>query len=324
MRVYASPNNMGFAEDVDAGLNAPQKQISSRYFYDASGDKLFQAIMHMPEYYLTDSEHEIFSNRAKDILLALDLDKEGFEMVEFGAGDGYKTRIFIERLLEAGANFRYIPIDISGAVLDGLQKELKAQFPDLEVKPENAEYFAALEHINRISKRSKLILFLGSSIGNFLEERTLSFLKALYDTLNEGDQVLIGFDLQKNPHTILAAYNDQQGITKAFNLNLLARINRDLGGHFDLDQFDHYPMYDPETGLAKSYIVSLKDQEVHIAALNKTYHFKLGELMHTEISRKYTMASIESLFQRTGFKVVEHFFDSKHYYVDTLAQKQKL
>jgi len=314
---------MDFIDNVDSGLSAPRKSLSSRYFYDDTGDKIFQAIMHMPEYYLTDCEHEIFSTRGKDILKALNLHHGGFELVEFGAGDGYKTKILIERLLEAGGDFHYIPIDISDAVLKGLKIDLKKQFPDLVVKPENAEYFEALEKINKNSKRPKLVLFLGSSVGNFMEDRTLLFLNSLYSKLNYDDKVLIGFDLQKDPATILKAYNDEKGITRAFNLNILARINKELGGHFELDNFGHYPLYDPESGLAKSYLVSKKDHDVYVGALNKTFHFKRGEVIHTEISRKYTMDQIESLFTRTGFQVAEHFHDCKHYYVNTLAIKTK-
>ncbi len=314
---------MDFIDNVDAGLSAQRKSLSSRYFYDETGDKIFQEIMHMPEYYLTDCEHEIFSTRGKDILKALNLENGGFELVEFGAGDGYKTKILIEGLLAAGGDFHYMPIDISGAVLKGLRKALKKQFPNLVVKPENAEYFKALERISKNSKRPKLVLFLGSSIGNFMEDRTLNFLNSLYSKLNFGDKVLIGFDLQKDPATILKAYNDEKGITRAFNLNILTRINKELGGHFELDNFDHYPMYDPETGLAKSYLVSRKEHEVYVGALNKKFPFKRGEVIHTEISRKYTMEQIKSLFTRTGFQVAEHFHDCKHYYVNTLALKSK-
>jgi dimethylhistidine N-methyltransferase len=280
--------------------------------------------MRMPEYYLTDVEHEIFSTRARDILKALDPGSKDFDLVEFGAGDGLKTKVLLERLLDADANFRYVPIDISGDVLHHLKADLNKRFPTLVVEPENKEYFAAIEHLNQVSRRPKLILFIGSSIGNFLEERTLEFLNTLYACMNPGDKVLIGFDLQKNPATILAAYNDRQGITKAFNLNLLVRMNRELKANFDLDSFDHYPVYDPDSGLAKSYIVSLKQQSVYVAALDKSFHFTNGETIHTEISRKYTVAQIENLFTKTGFKTCEHFFDCKHYYVDTLAVKPQL
>lgn len=312
---------MSFKDDVAAGLSENQKYLPSRYFYDAEGDKLFQAIMKMPEYYLTNSEYEIFSTQAEHILSELNLNGGTFDLVEFGAGDGFKTRILIERLLGAGAKFRYIPIDISGNVLKTLEADFQKSFPNLEILAENAEYFEALKNISSTSKNPKVVLFLGSSIGNFPEERTVRFLNALYELLNPGDYTLIGFDLKKNPKTILDAYNDKQGITKAFNLNLLKRLNRELGANFDLEAFDHYPFYDPETGFAKSYIVSLKKQTVLIKELNKEFNFEAGEAIHTEISRKYSIPQIENLIVNAGLKVAKHFFDCRHYYVDTLARK---
>lgn len=312
---------MSFKEDVLNGLRAKSKHLSSKYFYDAKGDKIFQDIMKMPDYYLTDSEYEIFSTQTKDIFNALQLGGNQFDLVEFGAGDGYKTKVLIDRLLHTKADFRYIPIDISNDVLEDLKSDFEKLFPGLDIQPENAEYFQALKNIRAKSDNPKVVLFIGSSIGNFLQERTVAFLDGLYSELKPGDKVLIGFDLQKNPKIILRAYNDSQGITKSFNMNVLERINRELGGHFDLDAFDHYPNYDPESGLAKSYIVSLKNQKVRVDDLDETFIFSDGECIHTEISRKYTLEQIEDLFKGSGFNLVKHFLDKKHYYVDTLAKK---
>ncbi len=312
---------MSFKTDIAEGLSANQKYLPSRYFYDAEGDKIFQAIMKMPEYYLTDAEFEIFSTQSEKILEKIKAHGSQIDLVEFGAGDGFKTKILIERLLKMGAKFRYIPIDISGDVLKTLKTDFQTRFPNLEIQTENAEYFQALENINSSSKNPKVVLFLGSSIGNFREEKTIQFLEKLNEKLNIGDYTLIGFDLKKNPHIILSAYNDKQGITKAFNLNLLKRINRELDADFDLDAFDHYPYYDPETGFAKSYIVSLKKQTVVVNGINKSVEFEAGETIHTEISRKYGIEQIETLLENSRFKIAEHFFDCKHYYVNTLAQK---
>ena len=312
---------MGLAEDVAAGLSSEIKYLLSKYFYDAAGDELFQQIMKMPEYYLTDSEYEIFSTRGADILKAFSKSSRPFDLLEFGAGDGTKTRILLKRLLENGADFRYVPIDISGDVLENLQSNLSKEFPQLAVRPENAEYFAALDSVQVESDRPKLVLFIGSSIGNFREELINRFMAELFKKLNSGDQVLLGYDLMKNPHTILDAYNDRTGITKAFNLNILRRINRELGGDFDIEAFDHYPYYDPETGLAKSYLVSLKNQTVKISVLGQNYKFETGEAIHTEISRKFRVEDIEAYFEKAGFEIVEHFYDCKHYFVDTLVKK---
>lgn len=312
---------MNLKEAVAQGLGAAQKYVPSRYFYDAEGDLIFQAIMKMPEYYLTKCEYEIFSTQTEAILSELKLDGHPFDLVEFGAGDGFKTKILVERLIAAGAKFTYMPIDISGDVLESLESDFKERFPSLEIKTQNAEYFEALESIGNESKNPKLVLFLGSSIGNFLEDRTIKFLNGLNDKLNAGDYAIIGFDLKKNPKTILQAYNDKQGITRAFNMNLLKRINRELDADFDLESFEHYPMYDPETGFAKSYLVSLKKQTVKINALDASFELGAGETIHTEISRKYSLDQIETLFGNAKFKVSKHFFDCKHYYVDTLVQK---
>ncbi len=314
---------MEFLEDLVAGLTAHPKYLYSKYFYDANGDHLFQQIMKMPEYYLTDSEYEIFSTRATDILNALSLDRRKFDLVEFGAGDGFKTKMLIHRLLEAGTPFRYVPIDISENVLELLEKDLKSQFPDLEVMPVHSDYFAAVEKINHVSDNPKLVLFIGSSIGNFRPGKTEEFLGALYDSLREGDQVLIGFDLQKNPKTILEAYNDRTGITKAFNLNVLRRANRELGANFRIEAFDHYALYDPDDGTARSYLVSLERQKVYVEAADLDVEFERGETIHTEISRKFAIPQIEKLLTDAGFVMVEHFYDCKHYFVDSLAKKSK-
>ncbi len=312
---------MGLAEDEATGLSSEVKYLLSKYFYDAEGDRLFQQIMKMPEYYLTDCEYEIFSTRGADILRAFSKESKPFDLLEFGSGDGTKTRILLKRLLENGADFRYVPIDISGDVLDHLKKDLAQEFPQLTVRPENADYFSALDNLQVESDRPKLVLFIGSSIGNFREEVIHRFMAELYKKLKSGDEVLLGYDLMKNPHTVLRAYNDPTGITKAFNLNVLRRINRELGADFNIEAFEHYPYYDPETGLAKSYLVSLKQQIVKIDALNQNFKFETGEVIHTEISRKFKVEDIEAYFEKAGFTVVEHFYDCKHYFVDTLVKK---
>ena len=326
MAIHGNQNgsiDLNFKEDVDKGLSAPFKYLLSRYFYDARGDKLFQDIMHMPEYYLTDAEHEIFSEQGTDILEAVQHNGSGFDLVEFGAGDGLKTRVLIKRMVEAKADFRYLPIDISEDVLRALKFDLSKEFPDLEVIPEHAEYFNALQNISKRTARTKLVLFLGSSIGNFAEDRTVSFLNVLNDKLNTGDRVMIGFDLKKDPETILKAYNDEAGITASFNMNVLRRINRELGGNFDLEKFRHFPTYNPESGFARSYLVSADKQEVFIEALNKAFAFEKGECIHTEISRKYSISQVEKLLTDNGFSIQKHFIDKRGYYVDTLAKKEK-
>lgn len=305
------------------GLSSEKKHISSKYFYDSEGDALFQAIMKLPEYYLTNSEFEILSNQGSAILEKLELDGRSFDLLEFGAGDGFKTRVLIKSLLENGASFRYIPIDISNDVLDGLKSTMSEEFPEIEVAPRNTSYFDALEELSREKgSRLKLILFLGSSIGNFDIDRASEFLEALQTRINVGDKVLVGFDLRKNPNIVLSAYNDSQGVTKAFNMNLLKRMNRELGADFDISAFEHYPFYDPEEGIAKSYIVSKKKQSVRIGLADQSFPFEAGEVIHTEISKKFSIKEIEKLADKAGLSIQQHFYDCKHYYVNTLFVKK--
>lgn len=312
--------NLQFAKDVDTGLSARPKYLSSQYFYDAKGDKIFQAIMKMPEYYLTGCEFEIFDQQKQDILKAINQGQK-FNLVELGAGDGTKTKLLLKHFAEEGINFEYFPADISSGVLGDLKNNLAQEFPDLKVSTLNYEYFTALEKLSELDSSPKVILFLGSNIGNFSPDKAISFYQHLNDVMALGDMLLSGIDLKKDPKTILDAYNDKAGITRSFNLNLLDRMNNELGANFNPQLFDHYPTYDPFTGEARSYIISKKQQDVHIKALNKTYSFDYSEPIHMEISRKYSLSEVEQLAAKTGFEVVNHFMDCKHYFTDTLWKK---
>ncbi|GAA4412021.1 L-histidine N(alpha)-methyltransferase [Nibrella viscosa] len=314
------------AEEVRTGLVKTPKRLSSRFFYDAEGSRLFQEIMHTPEYYLTRSEYEILDTSKDDLLQLFAADNRPFDLVELGAGDGLKTKILLSYFQEKEANFTYVPIDISQSALDGLTADIRRQWPDLRVEPQHDDYFNALDQLSAGSDASKnhprlVVLFLGSNIGNFSRQETNDFYSQIYSRLRPGDQVLTGFDLQKHPAIIHAAYNDRQGLTKAFNLNLLRRINHDLDANFDLSAFDHYEMYNPENGEARSYLVSQKDQTVVIPALDMEVPFRYGEVIHTEISRKFTRTDIEQLAKATGFAVTGWFTDCKGYFVDVVFEK---
>lgn len=307
-----------FANDVLQGLSGKPKFLSSRYFYDETGDALFQDIMEMPEYYLTRAELEIFHNSKEEILAVFSNDDRPLQLIEFGAGDGTKTKILLEYFLEEKAKFKYLPIDISDNVLNLLQKDLQKNFPGLVVEPQQGEYFEALGGLSNGGQSRKIILFLGSNIGNFKPAEANRFLKNMASALRTGDLLLIGFDLKKNPDIILDAYNDKAGITKAFNLNLLARINRDLGGNFDLTGFEHFPTYNPQTGEMKSFLTSNKKQEVYIEALDKSFEFDAWEAVYTEVSQKYNLQEIKEMAVNSGFKPKENLFDKNHYYVDCI------
>jgi len=310
-------NTMTFAQDVLRGLASTPKRLPSKYFYDDEGSRIFQEIMGLDEYYLTGCEMEIMRHQAAAILQHCRThDDEPFEVLEFGAGDGAKTKVLLKHFLEANAQFTYVPIDISRAAIDHLADTLTQEIEALDVHPFHAEYVEGLARLNSASSTRKIVLFLGSNIGNFTDDEACAFLWAIRSNLRSGDKLLVGFDLKKDPRVILRAYNDEQGVTARFNLNLLKRINNELDGNFDLASFVHAPLYDVVSGEARSYLVSTKRQTVSIADTAVT--FDEWETIHTEISRKYSICSIEAMARRTGFVVEHNFTDSRHYFVDSL------
>ena len=320
---FAEQNELdsALANEVRTGLQRTPKRLSSRFFYDAEGSRIFAEIMHSPDYYLTRSEYEILDTYKADLLRLFAPDNRPFELVELGAGDGLKTKILLSFLADQQADFVYAPVDISVDALDGLVADVRKQWPDLQINARCDDYFNALEQLSEASDVRKVVLFLGSNIGNFTPDEAIDFYRQLYDRLQPGDLVLTGFDLQKHPAVIHAAYNDRQGLTRAFNLNLLRRINRELDANFDLAAFDHYEVYNPETGEARSYLVSQRAQIVDIKALSMIVPFHYGEIIHTEISRKFTRLQIEKLAQETGFSLNGWFTDCKGYFADVVFEK---
>lgn len=307
-----------FADDVSKGLSANPKFLSSKYFYDDEGSRLFLEIMKLPEYYLTRAESEIFSTQTQAIFDAFAENRAEFDLIELGAGDGSKTFLLVDYFLKQNAAFKYVPIDISSEALNFLTAKFKAKFPNLSMQPEQGDYFRTLETFNSKTDKRKIILFLGSNIGNFAEDQAISFFKSLRAVLNPNDLLFIGFDLQKDPHTILAAYDDAQNITAAFNMNLLNRINRELGADFSLPDFSHYAVYHPIDGAARSFLISRKAQTVFVKALNTRFEFAAWEPIFMEISQKYSLPMIENLAKTSGFAVAEYFFDSQKFYTDSL------
>lgn len=310
--------NDQFARDVMHGLSETPKYLNSKYFYDKQGDLLFQRIMDLEEYYLTRCEFEIFQSQKEQLLQQFASDGKPFDLIEFGAGDGKKTKILLEYFLTKEADFSYKPIDISKNALQLLAKDLIQVFPKLNLETLQGEYFEVLSHIGSESRRRKVILFLGSNIGNFLKPVAIKFLKQLAKTLSKGDMLLLGVDLVKNPRVIAKAYNDSQGITRDFNMNLLTRINRELGGNFDPECFGHYPIYNPVTGTARSFLISKTRQTVTIDRLNASFHFDAWEPVHTEYSHKYRVNELAGLAEESGFEVVVNYFDSRNYFTDSL------
>jgi dimethylhistidine N-methyltransferase len=306
-----------FASAVLQGLTSKPKFLSSQYFYDAQGSKLFQQIMNLPEYYLTLCEYEILKNYQQLLGGLITRHFGEFSLVELGAGDGLKTKILLKNFLQNSYTFDYQAIDISEKALIELAQDLEQDLPDLKFNTLNSDYFSGLQTLSQ-NQKGKLVLFLGSNIGNFNHTEAKKFLKTLRSNLLKGDFLLIGFDLQKDPQIILPAYDDAQGVTKAFNLNLLARINRELGADFQIQQFRHYPLYDPMLGCAKSYLISLVSQVVDIQGINQKVSFRAWEAIHTEVSFKYHLPLIDEMAETAGFKLVKNFFDAKGYFCDSL------
>lgn len=307
-----------FLEDVKTGLTSSPKFLSSKYFYDEAGDKLFQQIMALDEYYLTDCEHEILSTHRETLLRHFINTCDLFHLVEFGAGDAFKTKILLNHFLDQQVAFEYNPIDISGNAIQQLVEDLDQSMPELQVVPMNHEYFHAVEELSRKSTCKKVVLFLGSNIGNFTEEETHAFFGSLAEVLLPGDQLLIGFDLDKDPEVILAAYNDGMGVTREFNLNLLKRINRELDADFNTREFYHHPVYDQDICAARSYLVSRRKQEVRIAAIPAMIEFEQEEPIFMEISQKYCIGDIENFAAHAGFRITENYFDKRNYFVNSL------
>ena len=310
--------NSEFAIDVDMGLSDANKYLSSKYFYDDKGIYLFQQIMELPEYYLTSAELNIFQTRSLDILDKIGADN--LNIIELGAGDGYKTIEFLRHITGANTKVTYYPIDISQEAINQLSKKVKESLPELNLKPLVGDYFKELHDIPA-SNAKKIVLFLGANIGNYRHQKAVELLRLINEDLSQGDMLLIGIDIKKSPNLIARAYNDDQGITREFNLNLLARINRELGGDINIDKFDFYSHYNPETGDVESYMVSLEKQDVFLKACDKTYHFAKNELIFTELSKKYDTQEIEELAAHAGYKCIAQFHDENDYFADCLFEK---
>jgi len=305
-----------FALDILVGLSETRKRISSKYFYDARGSELFTQITNLDEYYLTNCELEVLSDCQESIIGLVR--NEPFNLVELGAGDGRKTKILLEHFLKTNCDFRYVPIDISESAMKDLVIDCGENFPDLSTNGLVSDYFSGLKWLNNRYKRRNFVIFLGSSIGNFTHAEAREFLRNVWNSLHHDDIVLAGFDLKKDIELLLSAYNDREGVTAAFNLNVLERINNELGGEFDLSKFRHFGTYDVFLGAMQSYLVSLERQSVFIRDIGRAFEFWPWEPIHTEYSYKYLISDIHRLAEETGFRVERDLIDSKGYFVDSI------
>lgn len=322
MNSCPSPELSQFAEDVLRGLSSTPKQLSSKYFYDDEGTRLFQEIMRLPEYYPTRAELKIFTEQTESICDAFTTDADAIDLIELGAGDGTKTAVLVDHFLEHEVDFTYSPIDISQEANDALSQRFREKFPTLRIQPHTGDYFEVLECLRNGSERRKVLMFLGSNIGNFQRDQAVDFFKKLRAIMNGNDRLFIGFDMQKDPRVIVSAYDDPSGITAAFNLNLLRRINRELGADFDLDKFSHYAQYRPVECAARSFLISRERQAVTISALDRSFEFDQWEPIFMEISQKYTRAMVEELARESGFAIETEFFDEENFYTDSLWRPQ--
>lgn len=299
-----------FASDVRAGLSATPKAVSPKYFYDELGSRLFEAICFLPEYYLTRAESEILRTHADEIVSSI----EGpVRLLELGSGSAEKTRFLIEALLSKQPELHYLPVDISDSSLDLSSQRLLRLYPGLRITGFAADYFTALqalaERVPADSDSRTVALFLGSNIGNFGRDESRDFLHAVRKLLRPRDAFLLGADLKKSPEILIPAYDDALGVTAAFNLNLLARINRELVGNFDVKKFRHRATYNDELGRIEIRLVSLEPQVVSVRALALEVQFDEGETMRTENSYKFDLKQLSAIAQDTGFALAKTWFD---------------
>jgi len=303
-----------FRRDVLAGLSARPRSLPSLYFYDAWGSRLFQRIMALPEYYPTRCEREILERHSGRI--AASIGGGPATVVDLGEDAGEKTRVLLSRL--AGSRcLAYAPVDVSPAALREASARVRREWPAVEVVPVEGEYAEGLRWLrNREENGTLLVLFLGSNIGNLERRQAVSFLRELRLALRPRDQVLVGLDLVKDPIFLQRAYDDAAGVTAAFNLNLLARLNRELGADFDLAGFQHRATFDPARPAMESWLVSRRQQTATVAG--ERFTFRAGEAIHTEISCKYREQDLAHLAWESGFEEVGRFLDSRRWFADVL------
>lgn len=298
----------GFIQDVGHGLNRVPKRLSSVYFYDEEGSRLFEEICDLPEYYLTRKEREILELYADDLMKAI---TTGAQLVELGSGSSSKTRILIEAGLRQFGSLRYSPIDVSEEMLSQTARLLQQKYESLQVEAYAGFYEFGLEQILQGHYSPKCIMWLGSSIGNLTREEATTFLSNIAAQLNASDHFLLGVDLRKSPDILEPAYDDAAGVTAQFNLNLLRRINDELGGEFDLRKFAHRARYDVHEGRIEMYLDSVENQDVIIKDLGQTVAFEEGEAILTEYSYKYSLEEIHTLAEASGFTVQQQWLDKE-------------
>jgi len=294
-----------FLQHVKEGLTKTPKALSSRYFYDEIGDKLFQEIMQLEQYYLPVCEMQIIQQQSQQMAKNLAQVHKKLQIIELGAGDGSKTKHLLNQFRPHFDALEYVAMDISESILCVNKREIESEVSGIDICSKAGNYFQTYKDLPETSY-GRLVLFLGANIGNFILDDAANFFHFVKQGLKENDAFIVAFDLVKHPRKIIAAYDDCKGITKAFNLNLLSRMNRELGADFDISKFEHFPFYNPACGSSVSHIVSLEDQIVHFSD-GFEVKFESYETIHTEISKKYFPKDIKYLSDHSGLSISQTY-----------------
>lgn len=302
---------IAFAKDVLKGLNTSPKRLSSVYFYDERGSQIFEDICDLDEYYLTRKETEILKRHADEIISNLPFNTH---LIELGSGSSTKTRIILEAALQRFTKTQYSPIDVSPEILEHSVNDLHARYPDLQLEAVAGRYEFGMEHILKNSSNANCIMWLGSSIGNLTREEATQFLQDLRSNLHDDDCLLLGIDLRKDAAILEPAYDDVKGVTAEFNLNLLDRINTELGGTFNRDQFKHRAVYNEGEGRIEMYLVSNENQQVQVQTTGSRIPFQRNETILTEYSYKYSLAEIQTLAEDSGFILEKQWLDDDEWF----------
>jgi L-histidine Nalpha-methyltransferase len=307
--------HLEFAQDVKRGLTSNPKHLFPKYLYDELGSRLFEAICEVDEYYLTRSEDEILTSHAEEIVSTIPDCKT---LIELGSGSAEKTRRIIEALIRQRGELLFVPIDISASALKESSHSLLDSYPELRIDAYAADYFQALEALKLESKEPVLVLFLGSNIGNFEPDAALNFMRAIRKMLRNGDALLLGADLKKEPATLEAAYNDSLGVTRSFIVNELERINRELGANFDLWAFGLRSFYNEALGRVEIYLESLRAQTVEVRGLELSLSFNAGERIHMENAYKFDPEGLRTLGNKSGFDLQRTWLDKRNRFSSNL------
>ncbi len=308
-----------FAGDVRAGLTATPKTLPPRWFYDALGSALFDAICFLPEYYVMRAEAEVLTKHRDEIAQAFG---SNVRLVELGSGAARKTRILLDVVTERQSEVEYVPVDVDALMLERSGRELLNEYPNLRVLAVSSDFTLPSIPLAAAARRAPhsrtVVLFLGSTIGNLDPDAAVAMLRDLRRGLSPGDALFLGADLRKSPEVLEPAYDDPLGVTAAFNLNLLGRINRELGGHFSLDAFRHRAFYDEAHGRIEMHLVSTRTQRVRIDALELEIDFSEGETIHTESSYKHDRDTLAALADASGFTIEQQWTDPRGWFADVL------